>query len=108
MTEKEAIKNIDDVLNSEYHYDESLGYQLTSDDIEWLEKAKEALSIRTPKKPKFYDSKFRQRGKKYGEFVTLERAYDCPHCMGTLWGEDKKRHCDYCGQALDWGMGEEK
>ena len=40
---QEAINCIDDVLNSDYHYDESLGYQLTSDDFEWLEKAKEAL-----------------------------------------------------------------
>ena len=37
MKIKEAIKYIDDVLSSEYHYDETLGYQLTSDDIEWLE-----------------------------------------------------------------------
>ena len=33
MTYKEAIKCIEDVLNSDYHYDESLGYQLTSDDL---------------------------------------------------------------------------
>lgn len=43
MEVKEAIKYIDDILSSEYYYDETLGYQLTSDDIEWLEMAKEAL-----------------------------------------------------------------
>lgn len=45
MNSQQAVKCIDDVLNSDYHYDESLGYQLTSDDFEWLEKAREALLI---------------------------------------------------------------
>lgn len=43
MKKQEAIQRIDDVLNSEYRFDETLGYQLTSDDFEWLEKAKNAL-----------------------------------------------------------------
>ena len=34
MEVKEAIKCIDDVLSSDYHYDETLVYQLTSDDFE--------------------------------------------------------------------------
>ena len=29
MEVKEAIKYIDDVLSSDYHYDETLGYELT-------------------------------------------------------------------------------
>ena len=48
MTNEETIKCIKDVLDSDYHYDESLGYQLTSDDFEWLEKAKEALEKQIP------------------------------------------------------------
>lgn len=48
MTNKDAIKCIEDVLSSDYHYDESLGYQLTSDDFEWLEKAKKALEKQIP------------------------------------------------------------
>ena len=48
MKVKEAIKYIDDVLSSDYHYDETLGYELTSDDIEWLEMAKEALEKQVP------------------------------------------------------------
>lgn len=43
MKKQEAINCIDDVMNSEYHFDESLGYQLTSDDFEWLEEAKKRL-----------------------------------------------------------------
>ena len=57
-----------------------------------------------PKKPRFYDSKFRQRGQKYGEFVTIEDAYNCPNCNCTVWGTDKDEYCKHCGQALDWGL----
>ena len=55
-----------------------------------------------PKKPRFYDVKFRQRGTKYGEFVTLERAYNCPKCNLTVWEKDKDAFCKHCGQPLDW------
>ena len=50
MTFEEAARCIEDVLNSDYNYDESLGYQLTSDDFEWLETAKEVLEKQIPKK----------------------------------------------------------
>lgn len=82
MTNEEAIKCIEDVLNSDYHYDESIGYQLTSDDFEWLEKAKEGLKKQISKKPI----------KTRGEIV-------CPTCK-TLVGSSS--YCRYCGQAIDW------
>ena len=34
MSNEETIQRIDDILSSDYHYDETLGYQLTSDDFE--------------------------------------------------------------------------
>lgn len=43
MTVQEVIEKINDVLSSDYHFDETLGYQLTSDDFAWLEAAKQAL-----------------------------------------------------------------
>jgi hypothetical protein len=46
MTEEEAIKCIDDVMASTYNYDETIEYQLTSDDFDWLDKAKEALEMK--------------------------------------------------------------
>lgn len=61
-----------------------------------------AVERRIPKKPRFYDSKFRQRGEKYGRYVTIEDAYNCPYCNCTVWGTDKNNFCDNCGQALDW------
>lgn len=102
MRYQKAIERITDVQNAEYHFDESIDYQLTSDDFEWLDTAKFALERLIPKKPKFYDTKFRQRGQRYGEHVTIERAYNCPYCNCTVWGTDKDGHCKHCGQALDW------
>ena len=43
MKPTDAIEIIDDVLSSPIHYDESIEYQLTTDDIDWLEEAKRAL-----------------------------------------------------------------
>lgn len=45
MTAKEAIDCIDTVLSADVHYDESIDYLVTTDDIDWLEKAKEALEL---------------------------------------------------------------
>ena len=90
MTNEEAIKCIEDVLDSDYHYDESLGYQLTSDDFGWLEKAKEALEKQIPKKPE------RIEGTLFGK----ERYYHkCPNC-GDPYVDDS--YCPICGQAIDW------
>ena len=99
MNPQEAIKRIDDVLGSDYYYDESLGYQLTSDDFEWLEKAKEALEKQIPKKPEYYGD-----GYANGEMV-----YDyakCPQCDNDNFEYDINnwgcKYCPDCGQALDW------
>jgi hypothetical protein len=90
MTYEEAINCIDDVLNSDYHYDESLGYQLTSDDFEWLEKSKKALEKQIPKKPR----------------IDADEWTCCPECDSTFKIFDsfnkRNRYCGNCGQALDW------
>lgn len=83
MTNEEAIKCIDDVLSSDYHYDETLGYQLTSDDFEWLETAKSALEKQIPKKPNIYNK--------------FERHCECGAILKTY-----QNYCNDCGQALDW------
>lgn len=89
MKKQEAINCIDDVMNSEYHFDESLGYQLTSDDFEWLEEAKKALEKQIPKRVKSY--------KTFG---------GCPVCGYVLNFELVNKygikHCPECGQALDF------
>ena len=36
MTREEVIECVNEVLNSDYRYDETLGYELTSYDFDWL------------------------------------------------------------------------
>ncbi len=95
MTVEEAIKSIDDVLNSDYYYDESIGYQMTSDDFEWLEKSKKALEKQMPKKPTLRDKYY----------------FYCPCCNEDLAIQEEDmsiysmtppKYCLHCGQALDW------
>ena len=94
MTNEEAMKCIEDVLDSDYHYDESLGYQLTSGDFEWLEKAKEALEKQIPQKPR----------------ITLHGTTDynttckCRSCGSFVNTTDN--YCRTCGQAIERSVGE--
>lgn len=90
ITSEEAISCIEDVLNSDYHYDESLGYQLTSDDFEWLEKAKAALEMTTHK---FVTCPKGFRG------VRNTRFY-CPTCKSLT--RQRELFCHSCGQALKY------
>ena len=95
MNAEEAIKSIDDVLDSDYHYDETLGYELTSDDFEWLEESKKALEKQIPKKPVSYDRHY----------------FKCPACGEDLgkdedaiyvYQETPPNFCEHCGQKIDW------
>ena len=96
MTVEEAIKSIDDVLNSDYHYDESIGYQMTSDDFEWLEKSKEALEKQIPKKPIIQKMKILD----CIDQIQIFNKKICPSC-GTVLCADWN-FCFECGQKLDW------
>lgn len=110
MTPQEAIKCIDDVLNSDYHYDESLGYQLTSDDFEWLEEAKKVLEKQIPKKPILKYNEKDVTPVQYGKLI----KFMCPNCgrfvvamyetdveRGGILHEDLKG-CSTCLQAIDF------
>lgn len=97
ITSQEAIE----ILQEEHNWAQLPSYVNTSLDV-----AIAALKRQIPQKPIFYDTKFRQRGEKYGELVTLEKAYNCPVCRNTLWKRDKQAHCEDCGQALDWSDSE--
>lgn len=87
-------------MNSDYHYDESLGYELTSDDFEWLEKAKQELEKGTSKQIEVQTEDDR-------EFID----YVCPNCKTTLQQKMKVatrttifkyKYCHCCGQKLEW------
>lgn len=91
MKAEQAFEKISDVLLSEWIYDGTLVYQLTLDDFEWLEMAKQALKKQIPKKP----------------FLSY-----CPACKQRLrfpkldidrTGKFKYCFCPSCGQAIDLG-----
>lgn len=95
MTDKDALACIEDVLSSTVRYDESFEYELTSYDVDWLEKAKDAVEKQIPKKP-----------------INVEKHYyNCPCCKQDLGVSDDDifvyenptpMYCHKCGQALDW------
>ncbi len=105
MTPQQAIKYFEDEILMLENAPNLNGCEMRREWREQLEickMAKQALEKQMPKKPKFYDTKFRQRGQKYGEYVTIEKAYNCPKCNCTVWKTDKSEHCEHFGQALDW------
>ena len=95
-TPQEAIDNIDEILNLTFNYDDTLDYQLTIDDCDWLEIAKSALEKQIPKKP--YKTKEHKQNDWY-----------CPICKCYL-GDDMElkyaclqpKFCEHCGQRIDW------
>lgn len=100
MTAEEAIKKIDEVLSSDLHYDETLGYHLTSDDFEWLKKAKQALEKQIAIKPeKRHSIEFRD-GYNDGNCSVCGAAYS--DCLS-----DTPLFCSQCGQLFDWGENSE-
>lgn len=61
------------------------------------------MSKETSKKPKYVDTRFRQRGQFYGQCVTLEPCYECPCCKRYIFfNYEDACYCQYCGQKLDW------
>lgn len=95
-TPREAIDNINEILNSTVENDESLEYELTSYDYDWLKAAKSALEKQTSLKP---------RRKEY-DFSDFTIA--CPKCGSAIINtfssaKYNPNYCSYCGQALDWG-----
>lgn len=88
MTYREAVDCIDKVLDSDYHYDESLGYNLTSDDIDWLETARKALEHQIPA---FVSCPKGWQG-------VRDTRYYCPYCKKAA--RRYEEFCHNCGQAL--------
>lgn len=105
MTPKETIERIDDILSADVHYDESIEYQLTTDDVDWLEEAKKVLEKRI-------SQKVIEQTEEDREFID----FVCPSCKTTLQQKIKTcfsqryfkntiykyKFCLHCGQALDW------
>lgn len=99
-TPQKAIADIDEVLNSTLNYDDTLDYQLTTDDCNWLEAAKSVLEKQIPLKP--------QKKIKFGYlFGFPDFNLICPKCHKPIINtiseiQYKPNYCHYCGQALNW------
>lgn len=100
MTDKDALACIEDVLGSTVRHDESLEYELTSYDVDWLEKAKEAVEKRVPQRaiPQTVKTDCVSIGRVNWRKGTT--VYECPNC-GTFISPTYD-FCYKCGQALDW------
>lgn len=101
MTPQKAIECIDEVLCATVHYDETLEYELTTDDIEWLEMAKKTLEKLTPQKVKHCE-------KKNDDYLVqsylvegrVVKWFECPKCEKRL--RKYYSFCPHCSKALDW------
>ena len=101
MTELEALGIIKNLPL--YRYECKLEKDKNSLLYNALSFAVTALEKQIAKKPIFVDIRFRQRGKLYGECVSLEKCYMGPSCTIHLFHDfDSERYCNYCGQKLDW------
>ena len=95
----QAIESIEEILNTTLNYDESIDYELTSCDFDWLETAKKALEKQIPKKPLTI---------KHDEDIKIGSAtwkagvpiYKCPDCNGFV--SRSSNYCPDCGQEIDW------
>lgn len=95
MTYEEALQGVLDVMSADIHYDESLDYQLTSDDLDWLDKAAEAIKKQIPKPPRV-GGEVVEAGCKFHRFL-------CPVCDHVVGMDDLyDDYCFSCGQKLDW------
>ena len=103
-TPQKAIDKIDEVLNSTVYNDESLEYEVSSYDFDWLETAKSALEKQIPQKP---ITETVNRGISVSGEYDIDFNYLCPNC-NTVVGDYETndvfyKFCPDCGQALDGG-----
>lgn len=89
MTIQKAMDNIEEILCSAVRSDNSIAYQLDTDDCDWIEMAKSALEKQIPKKP-----------------IEARRwLYDngliCPVCSCSIY-KLSFSYCPNCGQKIDW------
>lgn len=98
-TSQKAIAKIDVVLNSTVYNDQSLEYEISSYDFDWLEVAKTALKKQIPKKPDLINDGWDNTG----YLALLYDTWICPCCQTEYELDyDKYEYCPNCGQRIDW------
>ena len=95
-TVQKAIDKIDEVLNSTVYYDESLEYELSSYDCNWLEATKSALEKQIPKEP--YKIKEHKQNDWYCSICKCYLGDDMELQYACL----QPKYCEHCGCKLDW------
>ena len=103
MTRQKAMDKIEEILCSAVRSDNSIAYQLDTDDCDWIEMAKSALEKQIPKKP-FTETV--NRGISASGEYDIDFNYLCPNCK-TVVGDYETddafyKFCPECGQALGW------
>ncbi len=103
MTIQKAMDNIEEILCSFVRDDNSIDYELDTDDFNWIEMAKSALEKQIPKKP---ITETVNRGISASGEYDIDFNYLCPNC-NTVVGDYETndvfyKFCPECGQALDW------
>lgn len=94
MTIQKAMDSIEEILCSTVRSDNSIAYELDTNDCDWIEMAKSALEKQIPKKPIEKEvigvsmSGYKYKGQ-------------CPKCSLTV-SQFLGNYCHHCGQALDW------
>lgn len=99
MTIQKAMDYIEEILHSAVRDDNSIAYELDTNDCNWIEMAKSALEKQIPKKLKTIE---------VGHFGLVLLCPSCENEIAMIWesvlqkGKYKQNYCDNCGQALDW------
>lgn len=101
MTIQKAMDYIEEILHSAVRDDNSIAYELDTNDCNWIEMAKSALEKQIPKKL-IID--------KRNIYYVIYKDYLCPCCKkqiiqktgGDIIAGKRSYYCDNCGQALDW------
>lgn len=103
MTIQKAMDCIEEILHSAIRDDNSIAYELDTDDCDWIEMAKSALEKQIPKKP---ITETINRGISASGEYDIVVNYLCSNCL-TVVGDYKAneafyKFCPECGQALGW------
>ncbi|MBD8943366.1 MAG: hypothetical protein EGR79_00490 [Ruminococcaceae bacterium] len=103
MTIQKAMDNIEEILCSFVRDDNSIAYELDTNDCNWIEMAKSALEKQIPKKP---ITETINRGISASGEYDIDINYLCSNCLAVVGDYEANeafyKFCPECGHALGW------
>lgn len=109
MTIQKAMNSIEEILCSAVRPDNSIAYELDTDDCDWIETAKSALEKQIPKEP---ITETVNHGISVSGEYDIDFNYLCPNCYTVVGDYETNeafyKFCPECGQALGWRDLEER